>query len=221
MRYMKSFVVAALIAVLPVGAHASSACGPGASESRIVPLLELYTAEGCSSCPPADRLISKWKDRNDVNVLSFHVDYWDAIGWPDRFANAAFRQRHEARAANSGKNVLYTPQIMVGTETMLDWRFPARVDAILEARANSAPSLHMSMQVAEEGKGLDVIVRAGPTASSDPAEGQGTLLWLALYENGLQTTRTRACSRSRFPCPDAAYCFALPSRADGMPTRIA
>ncbi len=56
-------------------------------------VVELYTSEGCSSCPPADRWASKLKGRSDVLVLGFHVNYWDKLGWPDRFANAQTTER--------------------------------------------------------------------------------------------------------------------------------
>jgi hypothetical protein len=70
------------------------------SASGAPPLrVELYTSEGCSSCPPADRRLSGLESVDQLIVLAFHVDYWDDLGWPDRFADARFSQRQRAIAA--------------------------------------------------------------------------------------------------------------------------
>lgn len=79
-------------------------------------LLELYTSEGCSSCPPADELLGKiqneLKDKN-VYVLSYHVDYWDKQGWKDIFSNADFTKRQYDYAKYMGKDPIYTPQVII------------------------------------------------------------------------------------------------------------
>lgn len=79
-------------------------------------LLELYTSEGCSSCPPADELLGKiqneLKDKN-VYVLSYHVDYWDKQGWKDIFSNADYTKRQYDYAKYMGKDPIYTPQVII------------------------------------------------------------------------------------------------------------
>lgn len=77
-------------------------------------LVELFTSQGCSSCPPADELLGKLAKRDNVIALSLHVDYWDYLGWKDEFANPKFttRQQNYARAAES--TMIYTPQMIVG-----------------------------------------------------------------------------------------------------------
>jgi len=89
-------------------------------------LVELYTSEGCSSCPPADRWLSSLKGRPDVLALAFHVNYWDSLGWVDRFASpeATARQRDLARTDGSGQ--VYTPQVRVDGRDWTHWpRLPA------------------------------------------------------------------------------------------------
>lgn len=78
-----------------------------------VVLVELFTSEGCSSCPSADKVFSALKDREDVALLAWHVDYWDKLGWKDRFGHeeATPRQERYAAALNGGR--LYTPQMVV------------------------------------------------------------------------------------------------------------
>jgi len=84
-----------------------------------VQLVELYTSEGCNSCPPADRWLSGLKARPDLLAAAFHVDYWDRLGWKDRFGSAAFTERQAEQQASSGARFNYTPQVLVNGH---DWR---------------------------------------------------------------------------------------------------
>lgn len=87
-------------------------------EGKGIHVIELFTSEGCSSCPPADRLLSKLKAEGDSNVfvLSYHVDYWDRLGWKDPFSRAAFTQRQGQYAQRFGLDGSYTPQMIVNGE---------------------------------------------------------------------------------------------------------
>jgi hypothetical protein len=99
--------------------NANAAACEARSGARAPTVVELYTSEGCSSCPPADRWLSSLQARDGVLALSFHVTYWDRLGWPDRFAQAAFTERQRARMAASGATFVYTPQVIVDGR---DWR---------------------------------------------------------------------------------------------------
>lgn len=80
-------------------------------------VVELYTSEGCSSCPPADRWLSQLieipKDELDVLALAFHVDYWDYLGWKDRFSSATYTSRQRQLGANNLQRTIYTPEFFV------------------------------------------------------------------------------------------------------------
>lgn len=84
-------------------------------------VVELYTSEGCSSCPPADRWLSRLAARPDVVALAFHVDYWDRLGWKDRFARAAFTQRQAEQRRVNGARFSYTPQVVIDGRDRPDW----------------------------------------------------------------------------------------------------
>lgn len=84
-----------------------------ATEGPQKPVLELFTSQGCSSCPPADALLQRDIARGDVLALSFSVDYWDRLGWKDTFASRANSERQRAYARSRGDGQVYTPQIVV------------------------------------------------------------------------------------------------------------
>lgn len=95
----------ALAQTCPLGATVQS----GAKTPRVI---ELYTSEGCSSCPPADRWLTSMRNQPGVITASFHVDYWNGLGWADRFASRAFTERQKQGVGVNGSRYAYTPQIL-------------------------------------------------------------------------------------------------------------
>lgn len=77
-------------------------------------VVELYTSQGCSSCPPADALLAKMSKDPEILALALHVDYWDYLGWTDKFARPAFTERQKNYAHASGERMIYTPQAIIG-----------------------------------------------------------------------------------------------------------
>lgn len=86
----------------------------GASVAQGPVVVELFTSQGCSNCPPVDALLAELAEHEDVIALALHVDYWDYIGWPDTFADPAFTARQHAYAYAAGSTVVYTPQLVIG-----------------------------------------------------------------------------------------------------------
>jgi hypothetical protein len=99
--------------VITVGAFASLALAGAAKAEGVRNVLELFTSQGCSSCPPADRILSRLAHDPDTLALSFPVDYWDYIGWKDTLAAPTYTARQKAYAAATGKGQVYTPQMIV------------------------------------------------------------------------------------------------------------
>ena len=105
--------VAGLLAASAIFAG-SVLLGDGArAADKPLTVVELYTSQGCSSCPPADTKLGQLAERRDIVALSFHVDYWDYIGWKDRFASPAFTQRQRDYARMMGGRYVYTPQMVI------------------------------------------------------------------------------------------------------------
>jgi hypothetical protein len=166
----------ALLLALTLLAHAAHAatCSATSGASRSS-LLELYTSEGCSSCPPADRWLSQLPPDAGVVPLAFHVDYWDQLGWRDPFAQAVFSQRQRAR--NSGLGWVYTPQVMLDGKDYRNWsrsRTPPLKS--VPARVNITLTLTQSPDI------IDVRVESRVAAE---VSGQNAQLFLALYEDRL------------------------------------
>jgi hypothetical protein len=91
------------------------------SGSQVTPVVELYTSEGCNSCPPADKWLSRLKADSGTVALAFHVDYWDRLGWKDRFASPTYTQRQGLQQASNGARFSYTPQVVVDGADRKDW----------------------------------------------------------------------------------------------------
>ena len=115
----KSIAACALI-TLATGTFAQPNQCSVASGATITPVVELYTSEGCSSCPPADKWASTLKGSNTV-VQAFHVGYWDYIGWVDRFAAPAYTQRQRDIAAKNNLRSIYTPQAVLDGKDWPRW----------------------------------------------------------------------------------------------------
>ncbi len=163
---MKSSLVAFAVAlqVWPCGVQAQSADRPA--------VIELYTSQGCSSCPPADALLAQLADRNDVIALALHVDYWDYIGWKDTFGDARFTARQKAYARAAGEHMVYTPQMIVNGRASLVGGDGADLAEVLAPVGDaSAPDLSLSRS------GDKLQIRATATAPL-PA---GTVVQLVRY----------------------------------------
>ena len=99
----------------------------GQAESRQGLVVELYTSQGCSSCPPADDHFAILAQMPGIIALSLHVDYWDYIGWADTFANAKFTERQKRYAHAAGNKMIYTPQLIVNGRDRVEGNQPSKV----------------------------------------------------------------------------------------------
>ena len=133
---------------------AASACN--ATSGITVPtVVELYTSEGCNSCPPADKWLSGVKAQPGVVTLAFHVDYWDRLGWKDRFADPAYTQRQNEVSQRGGSKFVYTPQVVVDGSDYRRW--PG-----LPSAAAQPATVQLSLKL--EGEAYVARVMRGPGA---------------------------------------------------------
>ena len=167
-------LMAALVAGLPAAGMADCAVqsGPGTAA-----LVELYTSEGCSSCPPADRQLGQLRQDAKLVPLALHVGYWDGLGWKDPFAQDEFAQRQRWLVRVADRRTVYTPQFFVnGT----DVRPSAVADEV--RRLNTQPA-QASIRLQAKAEGGDALAIDATARSAI----DGAVLYLAVAENGLST----------------------------------
>jgi hypothetical protein len=179
-RYTTLLAIA-LTGIVGGGAGHSATAG---NVSRVA-LLELYTSEGCNSCPPTDQWVSNLPQPQFVPqrlvVLAFHVDYWNYLGWPDHFAQRRFTERQQALVRTNGLRTAYTPQLVLNGR---DFRDTAGIEKQV-ARINAqVPSVHLTLNASKKGSTLNTSVSVNPVATStqEPME-----LFVALYESNLES----------------------------------
>lgn len=144
----------ALLAAAP--SQAADAICEKHSGATIAALIELYTSEGCNSCPPADRWLSTLGSNDGLIALAFHVDYWDRLGWKDRFANPSFSERQYQIQRHTGARFVYTPQLVANGS---DWRgWPGAVPA-----SPGAPQVDVRLR--REGDAIEAYVAARSDAA--------------------------------------------------------
>lgn len=139
------------------------------------PVIELFTSQGCSSCPAADRLFKSYADRNDIVALSYNVDYWDYLGWKDTLARPEFSERQRAYASQRGDGSVYTPQVVVNG---LAHAVGSRAEQVKRALAKTHATLtgrHVAIEVEQPASDLLVINVA---ATATPPEKPATI-WIA------------------------------------------
>jgi hypothetical protein len=202
MRFFSSLFLATALIALGAGSAVakteSRQCRADSGTHRIA-LIELYTSEGCSSCPPADTWLGRLPQHglgSDKAVpLAFHVDYWDYIGWADRFAKPLHTQRQRQLARRNRLRTIYTPQVVINGQDFRHWYWGDHAASHIEktnhepARARITLVLHNLSRLQLQAHG-----RFGVLPQSHPTH---AVAYLALYQNNLSSTVTRGENSGR------------------------
>ncbi len=154
---MRSQVISAVAGLWVAGGQAVYAQDQGTASGTVV---ELYTSQGCSSCPPADEYLRKLAVEPGVIALALHVDYWDYIGWTDKFGNPKFTARQKAYAHAAKSNTIYTPQMIVGGVDQVEGTDPAMVEAAIRRHQEASPMV--ALQLMRHGQDLMIAAQANP-----------------------------------------------------------
>ncbi len=171
------FILSTLSTTL-IAAECSSKSG-----ATRVPLLELYTSEGCSSCPPADKWLNSMKLSADKVVpLAFHVDYWDYIGWKDRFSKPEFSARQHSNVAFNKSSFVYTPQFSFNGQDFRGWN-DSRLNNFVEQSLKQPSRANLTLDEINQANG-EIVIKA--TAQVIQLEdSKHSEIYIAIYENKL------------------------------------
>ena len=185
-----SICAAALIAlVLPVPGRAETP----ASATEMPVLIELFTSQGCSSCPPADALLNRFRNKPGVITLSFSVDYWNYLGWHDTLSSPENSERQRDYALARGDGHVYTPQAVVDGITHVNGANEAAIEMAMRQASQRLKDVKVPMWMRAEGKSLVIDVGEAPK-TSDMRE---ATIWLAVAKDKETVSISRGENRGR------------------------
>lgn len=149
------------------------------SQHNTKAVVELFTSQGCSSCPPADKFLGSLHGREDVIALSLPVDYWDYLGWKDTLARPEHAARQRGYATMSGSGSVYTPQIVVNGVAQAVGSRPYEVENAIKLGHKLIAARSVPVRIHTEGK--NIIIEAPATQSS--SQPKSATIWLALVSS--------------------------------------
>lgn len=176
---MKRFISIAVAILATFG-------NPVSAGSPVV--VELYTSQGCSSCPPADKILARLAQQEEIIALALHVDYWDYIGWKDKFADPANTKRQRAYARAARERTIYTPQMIIGGKTLVVGNRSSSVSEAIEKHSR----ISLPVNVTLKRQGNTVIINAS-------ADGQieGAVVHVVTYREQASVKITRGENAGR------------------------
>lgn len=173
------------IAVFAVSLSFIGAMTPSAAHAGAKGVIELYTSQGCSSCPPADKLAAKYAQNPDLVVLTLPVTYWDYLGWKDTYAKKAFTKRQYAYASLRGDRSVYTPQVVVNGYDHAVGSNARQIERLLKSQ-----TLPVGVDIASEGDNIVVEV-------AERSAGGKASIWIALFQQKGTVAIGRGENRNR------------------------
>jgi hypothetical protein len=185
-----ALIIGSAWAAVRVQSPARSQASAPASSARTPVVVELFTSEGCSSCPPADALLSRLEIQQpvagaEIIALEEHVDYWDQLGWRDPFSSREWTERQRDYAQVFGSASIYTPQMIVnGSAEFVGSREGRGRDAIEDAARRATTPVTVTAAVAPGKHAAEINVQVGPLEGKP---GDQPEVWLAVTERGLHS----------------------------------
>lgn len=191
---MKGFThlsAAAIATLASIAMAAPIQAEPAAPRSKAV--LELFTSQGCSSCPPADALLARLGKNPDLVTLSYSVDYWNYLGWHDTLSSSANSERQREYARGRGDGKVYTPQIVVDGLAHVNGSNEAAIEMAMRSAAKTLADVKVPVSMHAEGDTLVIGIGAAPEKSDKRA----ATVWLAIAKKNATVAITRGENRGR------------------------
>ncbi len=164
---------------LSAGLHAQSPENTSEKSKKVVAVVELFTSQGCSSCPPADRLLKHYVDRPDVVALSIPVNYWDHLGWKDTFASNRNTERQRKYAQSRGDGAVYTPQMVINGQVHTAGFDRRGIDKAITMGTFDGPVFPVSLDIAINNDVIEVDVGD----ATDGVDAKNATVWLGMVRN--------------------------------------
>jgi hypothetical protein len=185
---------AASVGAVILGSALSASAGKMTDQpASKVSVIELFTSQGCSSCPTADALFETYAKRPDVVALTFPVDYWDYLGWKDTLASPKFSARQRAYAKARGDGRVYTPQVVVNGLTHVVGSSAPDIDKAILTTGPQAGPVRVGVQVTSKNDHLVINLDAAP----DPSKAGEATIWLALIQRKAEVKIKRGENKDR------------------------
>jgi hypothetical protein len=169
------FIAGAFLALAPFAAPGALA-GPAKQDTPKLAVIELFTSQGCSSCPPADALLAQLGKRPELVTLSYSVDYWNYLGWQDTLSSAANSERQRDYARMRGDGQVYTPQVVVDGVMHVNGGNEAAIEMAIRNAADRSAAMKVPVSMYAQDNTLVIGIGAAPETS----EQREATVWLAV-----------------------------------------
>ncbi|HXG78463.1 MAG TPA: DUF1223 domain-containing protein, partial [Methyloceanibacter sp.] len=182
----------ALLGLALLAVFGAAAPGAKSAESRLA-VIELFTSQGCSSCPPADALLAELGKRPDLITLSFSVDYWNYLGWRDTLSSPANSERQRDYARRRGDGQVYTPQAVIDGVRHVNGSNEAAIEMAVRTAAEELGAAKVPVSMHAEDSTLVIEIGAAPEGSGK----REATVWLAVAKDKETVAITRGENRGR------------------------
>lgn len=179
-------------AAQPPAGKAAGETGAAAASAAPRAVVELFTSQGCSSCPAADALLTKLASRDDILAISMSVDLWDYLGWKDTLAQSKFTERQKAYARVLGDGMVYTPQMVINGRAHVNGSDAFKIDRAIDKTAGAFSSTRVPVRVATKDGRLKIEVGTAPEGGAKEAT-----VWLAVISKSIEVPIARGENRGK------------------------
>ena len=196
MRFVALIALATGLAGFAGLAQAQSADAPTSASLAVrapKAVVELYTSQGCSSCPAADALLNRLAERDDIIAVSLSVDYWDYLGWKDTLAQTKFTERQKGFAKALGDGMVYTPQVVVNGAVHVNGSDERKIAAAIEKTNKSIAASHVPVRLSTAGDKLVVEIGTAPQGAAS----KEATIWLAVISPSVEVPITRGENKGK------------------------
>ncbi len=180
--WRRALLVFALVLGTTASGRAETAAQPTSTATAMPTVVELFTSQGCNSCPPADVFLTELARRPGVIALTYDVDYWNYLGWKDTFATAATTARQKAYAERISNGELYTPEMVIGGTVAVTGSDRAAVEQAIVRVARSQAASGIVLRAARDASGA-VRIALPPAKQAATPGGKAAVVWLVGYDS--------------------------------------